>query len=76
MAKEFGYKIRAFHHALEAYKVADKIAEPMASPLPLGRIGGVIKDEARDGIPWNAVISMHKGVRVAHEERLNGCAAA
>ena len=21
MAKEFGYKIRAFHHALEAYKV-------------------------------------------------------
>jgi len=26
LAKEFGYKIRAFHHALEAYKVADKIA--------------------------------------------------
>ena len=24
MAKEFGYKIRAFHHALEAYKVADQ----------------------------------------------------
>jgi imidazolonepropionase-like amidohydrolase len=26
MAKKFGYKLRAFHHALEAYKVADKIA--------------------------------------------------
>src|SRR5215472_3732007 len=26
IAQEFGYKIRAFHHALEAYKVADKIA--------------------------------------------------
>jgi imidazolonepropionase-like amidohydrolase len=26
MAKEFGYKVRAFHHALEAYKVADQIA--------------------------------------------------
>src|SRR6195256_4357481 len=26
MAKEFGYKIRAFHHALEAYKVADQLA--------------------------------------------------
>src|SRR6204780_2743044 len=26
MAKEFGYKIRAFHHALEAYKVAAQIA--------------------------------------------------
>jgi imidazolonepropionase-like amidohydrolase len=26
MAKEFGYKIRAFHHALEAYKVPEKLA--------------------------------------------------
>ena len=26
MAKEFGYKVRAFHHALEAYKVADDLA--------------------------------------------------
>src|SRR3954465_8187847 len=26
MAKEFGYKVRAFHHALEMYKVADKVA--------------------------------------------------
>src|SRR5437879_13371998 len=26
MAREFGYKVRAFHHALEAYKIADKIA--------------------------------------------------
>src|SRR5439155_253667 len=26
IAKEFGYKVRAFHHALEAYKVADKLA--------------------------------------------------
>ncbi len=26
IAKEYGYKIRAFHHALEMYKVGDKIA--------------------------------------------------
>src|SRR5215472_2428606 len=26
IAKEFGYKIRAFHHALEAYQVPDKLA--------------------------------------------------
>src|SRR5882724_8558866 len=26
MAHEFGYKIRAFHHALEAYKVPEKLA--------------------------------------------------
>lgn len=27
IAKEFGYKITAFHHAVEAYKIADKLAE-------------------------------------------------
>src|ERR1022692_1595052 len=26
MAKEFGYNLRAFHHALEAYKIADQLA--------------------------------------------------
>ena len=26
IAQEYGYKIRAFHHALEMYKVGDKIA--------------------------------------------------
>lgn len=27
MSEEFGYRIRAFHHAVEAYKVADLLAE-------------------------------------------------
>jgi len=27
MAKEFGYKVTTFHHAIEAYKVADHLAE-------------------------------------------------
>ena len=27
VAKEFNYKITAFHHAVEAYKVADMLAE-------------------------------------------------
>ncbi|MCI0410806.1 MAG: hypothetical protein L0191_19970, partial [Acidobacteria bacterium] len=26
MAREFGYKVRAFHHALEAYKVPEQLA--------------------------------------------------
>lgn len=64
LAKEFGYKIRAFHHALEAYKVADKIAANGIAIATWPDWWG-FKDEARDGIPWNAVISMHKGVRVA-----------
>ena len=64
IAKEFGYKIRAFHHALEAYKVADKIAENGVAIATWPDWWG-FKYEAWDGIPWNAVISEHKGVRVA-----------
>ncbi len=64
MAKEFGYKIRAFHHALEAYKVADKIAADNIGIATVADWWGY-KNEAWDAIPWNAVMSMRKGVRVA-----------
>lgn len=64
LAKEFGYKVRAFHHALEAYKVADKIAENGVAIATWPDWWG-FKYEGWDGIPWNAVISLHKGVRVA-----------
>jgi imidazolonepropionase-like amidohydrolase len=64
MAKEFGYKVRAFHHALEAYKVADKLAANGVAIATFSDWWG-FKAEAWDAIPWNAVISMRKGVRVA-----------
>jgi imidazolonepropionase-like amidohydrolase len=64
MAKEFGYKIRAFHHALEAYKVADQIAANNIAIATFSDWWGY-KQEAWDAIPWNAVMSMRKGVRVA-----------
>ena len=64
LAKEFGYKVRAFHHAVEAYKVADKIAANGVAIATWPDWWG-FKYEAWDGIPWNAIISMHKGVRVA-----------
>ncbi|MBZ5656507.1 MAG: amidohydrolase [Acidobacteriia bacterium] len=64
MAKEFGYKIRGFHHALEAYKVADQIAAANIGIATFADWWGY-KQEAWDAIPWNAVISMRKGVRVA-----------
>src|SRR2546425_11359942 len=64
MAKEFGYKVRAFHHALEAYKVADKIAAEDVGIATFADWWGY-KQEAWDAIPWNAVMSMRKGVRVA-----------
>ena len=47
MAKEYGYKIRAFHHALEAYKVADKIAADGVGIATFADWWG-FKDEAWD----------------------------
>ena len=64
LAKEFGYKVRAFHHALEAYKVADKIAANGVAIATWPDWWG-FKYEGWDGIPWNAAICLRKGVRVA-----------
>ncbi len=64
MAHEFGYKIRAFHHALESYKVPEKLAAENIAIATFSDWWGY-KQEAWDAIPWNAVMSMRKGVRVA-----------
>lgn len=64
MAKEFGYKLRAFHHALEAYKVADQLAANNVGIATFADWWGY-KQEAWDAIPWNAVMAMRKGVHVA-----------
>ena len=64
MAHDFGYHIRAFHHALEAYKVADKIAAEGIAIATWPDWWG-FKDEAWDAQPWNAVMSSRHGVRVA-----------
>ncbi len=53
MAKEFGYKVRAFHHALEAYKVADELAAKGVAIATFSDWWGY-KQEAWDAIPWNA----------------------
>jgi imidazolonepropionase-like amidohydrolase len=64
MAKEFGYKLRAFHHALEAYKIADQLAAANIGIATFADWWGY-KEEAWDAIPWNAVLCTRKGVRVA-----------
>jgi imidazolonepropionase-like amidohydrolase len=64
LAKEYGYKIRAFHHALEMYKVGDQIA-PTGTAIATFSDWWGYKDEAWDAIPWNAVMSMREGIRVA-----------
>jgi len=64
LAHEFGYKIRAFHHALEAYKVPDEIAKEGIAIATFSDWWGY-KYEAYDAIPWNAVMAMRHGIRVA-----------
>ena len=64
IAHEFGYKIRAFHHALETYKVPEKLAAEGIAIATFADWWGY-KQEAWDAIPWNAVMAMRHGVRVA-----------
>ena len=39
IAKEFGYKIRSFHHGVEAYKIADVLARERDRVVGVGRLG-------------------------------------
>ena len=55
IAKEFGYKISAFHHGVEAYKVADMLRENDTCAAIWADWYG-FKMEAFDGIRENAAI--------------------
>lgn len=52
LSKEFGYKVTAFHHAVESYKIADKLADYGACSSMWADWWG-FKMEAYDGIPEN-----------------------
>jgi len=55
IAKEFGYKVAAFHHAVEAYKIADLLAESGTCAAMWADWWG-FKMEAYDGIRENAAL--------------------
>jgi imidazolonepropionase-like amidohydrolase len=60
MAREFGYKVTAFHHAVESYKVADILAkEDICSAVWADWWG--FKIEAYDAIPENAALIHNAG---------------
>lgn len=82
MAKEFGYKISAFHHGSEAYKVADLLAKEGICVATWAGWWG-FKMEAIDGIEANAALVHNAGgCAVIHSDdatlsqRLNQEAAA
>ncbi len=55
IAEEFGYSVAAFHHAVEAYKIADLLAEHGACAAVWADWWG-FKMEAYDGIRENAAL--------------------
>jgi len=72
MADEFGYHVTAFHHAVEAYKIADLLREhDVCSAVWADWYG--FKMEAYDAIPENAALIHNAGACVViHSDDQNG----
>jgi imidazolonepropionase-like amidohydrolase len=62
IADEMGFSIRSFHHALEAYKIRDLLAQKNIAVNTWADWWG-FKLEAYDGIPENAALLTEQGVR-------------
>ncbi len=60
MADEFGYKVSSFHHGVEAYKIADYLAETGTCASIWADWWG-FKMEAYDGIPENLPLVHNAG---------------
>ncbi len=72
IAREFGYKIRAFHHGVEAYKVADLMARDSVAGALWADWGG-FKMEAIDGIRANIALVQQAGARaIVHSDDPSG----
>jgi imidazolonepropionase-like amidohydrolase len=72
LAHEFGFKIRSFHHAVEAYKIADILAREGTSASVWADWWG-FKEEAMDGIHENAALVQQAGARaVIHSDDAGG----
>jgi len=72
MAKEMGYKVAAFHHAVEAYKIADMLRENNVCSAVWADWYG-FKMEAYDAIPENAALLYKAGACVIiHSDDENG----
>ena len=72
MSKEFGYHVTAFHHAVEAYKIADLLkANGVCAAVWADWYG--FKMESYDGIPENLAILQKAGACVMiHSDDPNG----
>jgi imidazolonepropionase-like amidohydrolase len=72
IAREFGYRIRSFHHGVEAYKVADLLARDSIAASVWADWGG-FKLEAADAVRGNMALLTRAGVRtVMHSDDPDG----
>ena len=68
VAKEFGFAIRSFHHALEAYKIRRRLVEEGVAVSTWADWWG-FKMEAFDGIPQNLAMLSQAGARaIVHSD--------
>ena len=72
MAKEMGYRVSAFHHAVESYKIGDLLREnDVCSAIWADWFG--FKMESYDGIPENGALLWQAGACVViHSDDANG----
>ena len=72
MSKEFGYRVTAFHHAVEAYKIADILRENDICAVMWADWYG-FKMEAYDAIPENIALVQNAGAcAMVHSDDPNG----
>ncbi|MBA3677303.1 MAG: amidohydrolase [Sphingosinicella sp.] len=72
MAKEFGYKVTAFHHAVESYKIADLLRENGVCSAMWADWWG-FKMEAYDAINENIPLVHNAGAcAIVHSDDANG----
>jgi imidazolonepropionase-like amidohydrolase len=72
MAKEFGYKVSAFHHAVEAYKIADLLKQNGICAALWADWWG-FKMEAYDGVTENIPLVHNAGAcAIVHSDDPNG----
>lgn len=72
LADEVGFKVRSFHHALEAYKIRGELAKRGVAASTWADWWG-FKMEALDGIPENAALLEEAGARaIIHSDSEEG----
>ncbi len=72
LADEFGFQVRSFHHAVEAYKIRDVLAEHDVAVSTWSDWWG-FKLEAYDAVPENlAMVAAAGGKAIVHSDSARG----